>query len=102
MSLLDRLDREFSERGFDAARAEVKDNNGSAELDSDEGLEAALRRELIEIACLNFESDPEILRDPVLARIAPLKRPIPSAVRTLGRRQLLTSDTCRQAQKNCG
>jgi hypothetical protein len=35
----------------------------SQEFDSDEGLEALLRRELIDIACFNGVSDPETLRD---------------------------------------
>ena len=35
----------------------------SQEFDSDEGLEAILRRELIDIACFNGVSDPETLRD---------------------------------------
>jgi len=37
--------------------------------DSDEELEAALRRELIEIARFNGVSDPETLRDILLASL---------------------------------
>jgi hypothetical protein len=53
MVLFDPLDREILERAFDAALAALKDNNIATEFDSDEGLEAILRRELIEIACFN-------------------------------------------------
>jgi hypothetical protein len=69
MASLDPLDREILERAFDAVSA-VKDNDLSAELDSDERLEAALRRELVEIASLNGMSDPEILRDFVLLSLS--------------------------------
>ena len=60
---LDPLDMEILERAFDAALAVVK------EFDSDEGLEAILRRELIEIACFNGVSDPETLRDLVVTNL---------------------------------
>jgi hypothetical protein len=70
MPSFDPLDREVLERAFDAARAAVKNNDPSAEFDSDERLEAALRRELVEIACFNGVSDPETLRDLVLARLS--------------------------------
>jgi hypothetical protein len=40
-----------------------------APIDSDEGLEALLRRELIEVASYNGVSDPETLRDILLARL---------------------------------
>ena len=66
----DSLDREILERTFDAALAAVKESD--APIDSDEGLEAALRRELIEVAGV---SDPETLRDILLARL-PQVRPI--------------------------
>jgi hypothetical protein len=39
------------------------------DFDSDEALEAILRRELIEIACFNGVSDPETLRDILLTRL---------------------------------
>ena len=45
------------------------------EFDSDEGLEATLRRELIEIAYCNGVSDPETLRDMVLSRLPPGSEP---------------------------
>lgn len=67
---LDPLDLEILERAFDAARAAVKE--GPTEFDSDEGLEAILRRELIEIAYFSGVTDPETLRDLVLATLSPV------------------------------
>jgi hypothetical protein len=69
---LDPLDREILERAFDAAWAAVKGNDSPVHFDSDEGLEAILRRELIEIVCLKGASDPETLRDIVLTRLPQL------------------------------
>jgi hypothetical protein len=46
------------------------------DFESDEALEAILRRELIEIACLNGVSDPETIRDILLTRLPPV-RPAP-------------------------
>jgi hypothetical protein len=43
------------------------------EFDGDEGLEAILRRELIEIACFNGVSDPETLRDLVVTNLSPVR-----------------------------
>jgi hypothetical protein len=63
---LDPVDLEILERAFDAAWAALKENVRPDDLDSDEVLEAVLRRELIEIACFNGVSDPEALRDIVL------------------------------------
>ena len=63
---LDPLDREILEKAFDATWDAVKGNDLSVDFDSDEGLEAILRRELIEIACFNGVSDPETLRDILL------------------------------------
>jgi hypothetical protein len=68
---LDPLDMEILERAFDAALAVVKEH--STEFDSDEGLEAILRRELIEIACFNGVSDPETLRDLVVTNRSPVR-----------------------------
>ena len=65
----DPLDREILERAFDAAWAAVKGGHAPVDFDSDEGLESILQRELIEIACFNGVSDPEALRDMLLARI---------------------------------
>jgi hypothetical protein len=66
---LDPLDMEILERAFDAALAVVKEDHHT-EFDSDEGLETILRRELIEIACFNGVSDPEVLRD--LTNLSPV------------------------------
>jgi len=43
-------------------------------ISADEELEAALRRELIEIARFNGVSDPETLRDILLATMPPVKQ----------------------------
>jgi hypothetical protein len=66
---LDPLDREILERAFQATLPAVQRNDSPVDFDSDEGLEAILRRELIEIACFNGVSDPETLRDILLARL---------------------------------
>jgi len=58
---------------FDATWAGVKGNDPPVDSDSDEALEAILRRELIEIACFNGVSDPETLRDILLTRRPPAK-----------------------------
>ena len=65
----DPLDREILERAFDAAWSAVKGHDLPIDFESDEGLEAILRRELIEIACFNGVSDPESLRDILLTRL---------------------------------
>ena len=65
---LDPLDLEILERAIDATWGAVKGHDSSVDLESDEGLEATLRRELIEIACLNGVSDPETLRDIMFSR----------------------------------
>jgi len=72
---LDPLDLEILERAFDATWAVIRGTDRPLELDSDEGLEAILRRELIEIAYLNGVSDPETLRDMVLSRLPPGSEP---------------------------
>ena len=69
---LDPLDMEILERAFDAALAVVKEDHPT-EFDSDEGLEAILRRQLIEIACFNGVSDPETLRDLVVTNLSPVR-----------------------------
>jgi len=68
---LDPLDREILERIFDATLAVVKGDEPPVTFDSDEDLEAILRRELIEIAYFNGVSDPENLRDLLLDRLQP-------------------------------
>jgi hypothetical protein len=65
MTSFDPLDREILERALHAVYAALED-----EFDSDERLEAALRRELIEIASSNGISDPETLRNLVLASLS--------------------------------
>jgi hypothetical protein len=67
------LDREILERAFDAAWSAVKGHDLSVDFDSDESLEAILRRELIEVACFNGVSDPESLRDILLTRLPPAR-----------------------------
>ena len=62
---LDPLDREILERTFDATLAVVKGDESPVTFDSDEDLEAILRRELIEIAHFNGVSDPETPRPPI-------------------------------------
>ena len=69
----DPLDREILERVFDATWSAVKGHDLSVDFDSDEGLEAILRRELIEIASFNGVSDPESLRDILLTRLPPVR-----------------------------
>jgi hypothetical protein len=61
------LDRAFLERAFESAWVAIKqDNRLDAELDDDEGLEATLRRELVEIALSNGIRDIGTLRDILL------------------------------------
>ena len=72
---LDPLDLEILERAIDATWAAVKGTDRPVEFDSDEGLEAILRRELIEIAYFNGMSDPEALRDIVLSSLPPGSEP---------------------------
>jgi hypothetical protein len=65
MASLDPLDKELFQRAVDAVRSGAN----ADELDSDEKLEAALRCELLSIACLNGVSDPEQLLERVFLRI---------------------------------
>jgi hypothetical protein len=58
--------------------AVVKGDESPITFDSDEDLEAILRRELIEIAYFNRVSDPENLRELLLDRLQPV-RPAPTA-----------------------
>jgi hypothetical protein len=67
LSHLDPLDRELVERALESAWVAFKANMPSGQLDSDEELEANLRRELIEIALVNGVSDVETLRDILIA-----------------------------------
>jgi len=65
----DPLDREILERAFDATWSAITDNVSPADFDCDKSLEVILRRELIEIVRFNGVSDPETLRDVLLARL---------------------------------
>ena len=66
------IDVEILQRAFDATWAAIKASGQSFNFESDEALEAALRRELIEIARFNGVSDPETLRDILLATMPPV------------------------------
>jgi hypothetical protein len=66
---LDPLDNEILERAFDAALQAIKESGQRFDAETDEELEAALRRDLIEIARFNGVSDPETLKDILLARM---------------------------------
>lgn len=65
-NVFDPLDLEILERAFDGALALLKGDQTLSDLDSDEALEAILRRELIEIAHSNGVHDAETLRDILL------------------------------------
>ena len=67
------LDVEAQINRFDATWSAVKDHVPPIDFDSDERLEAILRHKLIEIACFNGVSDPEALRDILLARLPPIR-----------------------------
>jgi hypothetical protein len=69
MTSFDPLDLEIIEKAIKAATAALQDNDQRLDFDSDEELEAALRRELIEIVCSKAVSDPETLLDLLLARL---------------------------------
>ena len=66
---LDPLDNEFLERALESAGSALKQDSSHIDLESDEQLEAELRRELIEIARSYSASDAEILRDVLLLSI---------------------------------
>jgi hypothetical protein len=66
----DPLDLEILERALDGALSTLKEGEPRADLDSDEALEATLRRELIEIARFNGVDDPDTLRDILLAALS--------------------------------
>jgi len=68
MTSFDPLDLEIMERALKDAKAAVQNNDPRLDFDTDEELEAALRRELIEI--VTAVSDPERLLDLVLARLS--------------------------------
>ena len=63
MTFFDPLDRELFERALAAAHAALKTKSTADALDSDEALECALRRELIDIALTAGIGDAETLCD---------------------------------------
>jgi hypothetical protein len=69
---LDPLDEEILQRAFEARWAAIKASGQSFDFENDEALEAGLLRELIEIARFNGLSDPETLRDILLATMPPV------------------------------
>jgi len=66
---LDPLDLEVVERAFDVASDAIK-TEAPFDPDSDEALEAAMRRELVEMICSTGVSDPEALLDILLADVS--------------------------------
>jgi hypothetical protein len=67
---LDPLDLEILEKAFEGAVVALKENDALNDLDSDEALEARLRRELAEIARSYGVSDADTLRDVLLAALS--------------------------------
>ena len=67
---LDPLDLEILERAFESAVVALKEDDAYNDLDSDEALEANLRRELADIARANGVSDADTLRDVLLAALS--------------------------------
>jgi hypothetical protein len=72
---LDPLDNEILERAFDATWEAIKSTGQHFDAESDEELEAAVRRELIEIVRLNGVTDPEPLKDILLASMPSSRAP---------------------------
>jgi len=68
MSVYKSTKNEILERAFDATWEAIKADHQHFDADSDEELEAEVRRELIEIARVNGVSDPETLKDVLLVR----------------------------------
>jgi hypothetical protein len=66
---LDPLDHKILERAFDSTLEAIKQSSQLFDTETDEELEAALRRELIEIARVNGVSDPETLKDILLTSV---------------------------------
>ena len=66
---LDPLDLEVVERAFEVASDAIK-TKAPFDPDSDEALEAAMRRELVEMICSTGVSDPEALLDILLADLS--------------------------------
>ena len=72
---LDPLDSEILERAFETTWDTIKGTDQHFDAESDEELEAEVRRELIEIARVNGVSDPETLKDVLLVRAPPWRAP---------------------------
>jgi hypothetical protein len=68
MVCLDPLDKEILERALDATDIVLRGSQAPIDLDSDEELEAELRRELIEIL-FSGVTNPVTLRDVILAKL---------------------------------
>jgi len=60
---------------FDVTWESIKQSHQHFDADSDEALEAEVRREPVEIARLNGVSDPETLKDIFLASMPPSHAP---------------------------
>jgi len=73
---LDPLDREILELALEGAWDTLKEKRAVVDLESDEALEAALRRELMEIAEFNGVSDPDTLRDMLVAELSGKASPV--------------------------
>jgi hypothetical protein len=63
---LDPLDLEVVDRAIEGLPETIEADRSSAELDSDQGLEIALRRELAEMVHAHGVSDPDVLLDMVI------------------------------------
>jgi hypothetical protein len=72
---LDPLDNEILERAFDATWETIKSTGQHFDAESEEELEAAVRRELIEIVRLNGVTDPQTLKDILLASMPSSRAP---------------------------
>ena len=66
---LDLLDLEIVERSFDDVSIAIKTGANRVDLESDEELEAALLQELSEMVRFSGVSDPDALRDVLVADI---------------------------------
>jgi hypothetical protein len=64
---LDPLDLEIVERAFDGVSDAIKTGTNLVDPESDEELETALLRELVEMVSVSGVSDPEALRDILVA-----------------------------------
>jgi hypothetical protein len=66
---LDSLDNEILEKAFETALEAIKEGSQRSGAETDEELEAALRRDIIEIARSNGVSDPETLKQILLTGV---------------------------------